>query len=130
MHKLGIGYTKFFNLKYQEVGRVFQGSYKAKLVAEETYLKYLCVYIQVINVLELFPGGFEAALRNFNEAMKFVDNYPFSSHLDYIGLRNSLIIDKDILAEIIPTAEDYKKLVRDLVIARDYHQVLGNLSLE
>lgn len=130
MHKLGIGYTNFFNLKYQEVGKVFQGSYKAKLVAEEMYLKYLCVYIQVINVLELFPGGFEAALRNFNEAMKFVDNYPFSSHLDYIGLRNSLIIDKDILAEIIPTTEDYRKLVRDLVIVRDSHQILGNLSLE
>lgn len=130
MHKLGVGYTKFFNIKHQEVGRVFQGPYKFKLVAEETYLKYLCVYIQVINVLELFPGGFEAALKNFKEAMEFLNKYQFSSHPDYVGLRNSLIIDKDVLSELFSNSEDYKKFVNDVLLAKDFNQILGDLKLE
>lgn len=130
MHKLGMGYANFFNLKYHEVGSIFQGPYKAKLVNEETYLKYLAVYIQVINVLELYPGGFEAALENFNEAMKFLDEYQFSSHLDYAGLRNSLIIDKDILGEFFPTPGDYRKFVKETLTARDYNEILKDLILD
>jgi len=130
MQKLGIGYTNYFNLKYQEVGKVFQGSYKAKLVNEEMYLKYLCIYIQVINVLELFPGGLKMALRNFNDAMKFVDDYPFSSHLDYAGLRRSLIIDKDVLGELFPTPEDYRKFVHDSVLSKNFYQILEKEDLK
>lgn len=132
MQKLGIGYTNYFNLKYQEIGKVFQGGYKAKLVDEEMYLKYLCIYIQVINVLELFPGSLNAALKNFKDAMKFIDDYPFSSHPDYTELRRSLIIDKDVLGEFFPTSEDYRKFVHDSVIAKDFYQILEkeNLRLE
>lgn len=130
MQKLGIGYTNYFNLKHQEVGKVFQGSYKAKLVNEEMYLKYLCIYIQVINVLELFPGGLEKALKDLKNAMKFVDDYPFSSHPDYAGLRRSLIIDKDVLGELFPTSEDYRKFARDSVLARDFYQVLEKEDLK
>lgn len=127
MQKLGIGYTNYFNLKYQEVGKVFQGSYKAKLINEEMYLKYLCIYIQVINVLELFPGGLETALKK--DAMKFVDDYPFSSHLDYAGLRTSLIIDKDVLGELFPTSEDYRKFAHDSVLAKNFYQILEKEDL-
>ena len=132
MQKLGIGYTNYFNLKYQEVGKVFQGAYKAKLVNEEMYLKYLCIYIQVINVLELFPGGVKRALKNFKDAMNFVDDYSFSSHLDYAGLRRSLIIDKDVLGELFSTPEDYRKFVYDSVISKNFYQILEkkDLSLE
>ncbi len=129
MQKLGIGYTNYFNLKYQEVGKVFQGGYKAKLVNEEMYLKYLCIYIQVINVLELFPGGLKTALKSPKDAMKFVDDYPFSSHLDYAGLRKSLIIDKDVLGEFLPTSEDYRKFAHDSVIAKDFYQILEKEDL-
>lgn len=129
MQKLGIGYTNYFNLKYQEVGKVFQGGYKAKLVNEEMYLKYLYIYIQVINVLELFPGGPKTALKNFKNAMKFVDHYPFSSHLDYAGLRRSLIIDKDVLGELFPTSKDYRKFVRDSVLAKNFYQILEKEDL-
>ena len=129
MQKLGTGYTNYFNLKYQEVGRVFQGSYKGRTIKDQLYLEYLSVYIQVINVLELFPGGLKKALENIDEALKFTEKYPFSSYQDFIGLRKSLIIDKDILGERFPTTEDYKKFVRDVIEARKYG-ILGDLTLE
>ncbi|NQU82891.1 MAG: transposase [Parcubacteria group bacterium] len=134
MQKLGIGFTNYFNLIHREEGRLFQGSYKGKTVGDDQiYLEYLSVYIQVINVLELFPGGFKKALEDIDKALEFVEQYQFSSYQDFIGLRESLIIDKDILGEIFLTPEHYKKFVRDILMARTvrkYEEVLEYLVIE
>lgn len=129
MQKLGVGYTNYFNLKHQEVGRVFQGAYKGRAIKNQIHLEYLSVYIQVINVLELFPGGLEKAFENIDEALRFAEQYPFSSFRDMMGIRKSLIIDKDILGEIFPTPEDYKKFTRDVLEGRKY-EILDTLKLE
>jgi len=129
MQKLGVGYTNYFNYQHKEVGRVFQGAYKGRTVKDQIYLEYLSVYIQVINVLELFPGGFKKALENLDEGLKFVERYPFSSYQDFIGLRKSLIIDKDILSEVFDTPEEYKKFVWDVIRERKY-EILDNLKME
>ena len=129
MQKLGTGYTNYFNLKHQEVGSVFQGGYKGRTVIENIYLQYLSVYIQVINVLELFPGGPKEAFKNINKALKFVEKYPFSSYQDFIGLRKSLIIDKDILGEIFSTSGEYKKFVVDVVKNKKY-KLLEDLKID
>lgn len=130
MHKLGMGYSKFFNLKYQEVGKVFQGPYKAKAVKDQRYLEHLCIYIQVLNILELFPGGFGAALSNITEAIRFVNEFPFSSHQDYAGLRNSLIIDRDVLGEIFLTSNEYNKFVYNSIIAKDFSNLSDDLRFD
>lgn len=131
MQKLGIGLTNYFNLVHQVEGRLFQGSYKGKTIGDDQqYLQYLSVYIQVINVLELFPGGLAKAFENIDEALKFVEQYPFSSYQDFIGLRKSLIIDKDILEEIFLTPKQYKEFVYDVLTARQYEEVLEYLIIE
>lgn len=65
MKKVGDAFTKYINFKYGESGRIFQGSYKGKLVKEERQLQYLDAYIQVFNPFELYPGGIEKALKEF-----------------------------------------------------------------
>jgi len=136
MQKVGTGFSKYSNTKYQNVGRIFQGPYKIKIIPEQRYLEYLMVYIQVINVLNLFPGGIDEALKNPKKAIGFVDNYSFSSHPDYTGLRKSLIIDKDILGKIFSTPEKYKEFVYQTLAGKNLSQgeniseILGNLTLE
>lgn len=131
MHKLGTGYTNYFNIRHQEIGRLFQGSYKGRTVGEELYLEYLSVYIQVINVMELFPGGLKKALGNIDKGLKFAEKYLFSSYPDYVGLRKSLIIDKDILGERFLTPGDYRKFVREVIEGRKYDLLeLEDLRLE
>ncbi len=129
LHKLGVGYTNYFNTKYQETGRLFQGPYKGKIVDGERYLMYLSVYIQVINVLELFPGGIKEAFKNLDKALRFTEEYPFSSYQDYLELRKSLIIDKDILGEAFNSPENYKNFVRDVIEKKEY-ETLEDLTLE
>ena len=129
MQKLGVGFTNYFNAKYKEVGRVFQGPYKAKIVKEQIYLEYLSVYIQVINVLELFPGGLKEAFKNINKALQFAEKYLFSSYQDYINSRESLITDKDIFGKIFSEPNNYKKFVRNIIIGRKY-EILDDLKID
>ena len=130
MQKIGVGYTNYFNLKYQEVGRLFQSAYRGKTIKnEQSYLEYLTVYIQVINTLELFPGRIEKALENIDEGLKFVEKYQFSSYQDFIGLRRSLIIDKDVLGEIFPNSESYKEFAR-AIIENKKCEIIEDLELE
>src|SRR5258706_12132561 len=56
MRKLGVGYSMFFNLKYERSGALFGGLFKSKLIgADDNYLKQLMGYVH-INPLEIqFP---------------------------------------------------------------------------
>lgn len=47
MRALGDSYTQYFNKKYQRVGPLFQGVYKAVLVKKEPYLLHLSRYIHL-----------------------------------------------------------------------------------
>lgn len=88
MRKLGTGMTNRFNTRYAETGKLFQGSYKARLIDNENYLRHLFVYIHVKNAFEMYPGGFERALTSFNDAYDFALQYPYSSFAHY-GLKSN-----------------------------------------
>lgn len=45
MKQLANAYTGYFNQKYNRVGPLFQGRYKAKLIEHDDYLMYLSAYI-------------------------------------------------------------------------------------
>lgn len=47
MHRLGTGYTKYFNQKYENSGSLFQGTYKAKHINTNEYLLHLSAYINL-----------------------------------------------------------------------------------
>jgi putative transposase len=81
-----------FNARHVSDGSIFQGAYKSKTVDDDSYLRYLVFYIQVKNVLELYPGGLEAALGDFDQAWNWALAYPFSSLRSYVLGENSPII--------------------------------------
>lgn len=92
MQKIGTAYTKYFNLRHKRVGRLFQGPFGAILVNDENYLLRLSRYIH-LNPLDLiFPAWREEKVKDWNEAMRFLINYPWSSLPDYLGVRNSNLI--------------------------------------
>jgi len=82
-----------FNVKYESKGSIFQGAYKSMLVDKDSYLKHLLFYIQVKNVLELYPGGLVKALEDFDKAWNWALNYQFSSLPAYVSDIGSQIID-------------------------------------
>ncbi|MFH0803545.1 MAG: transposase [Candidatus Tagabacteria bacterium] len=127
MRKFGTGMTNYFNSKYQEKGRLFQGAYKARLIDSDIYLKYLSVYIQVKNPFELYPGGLGKAVKEFNKAFDFAIDYPYCSLADYAGDRESPIIDKDLLGELFPNPKDYKNFARECILGMNLEEKLGDV---
>ena len=115
MQKLGTGYTKYFNTKYERVGPLFQGPFKAVKIKKDTQLNYILVYINVINPGQELEFELKSAAQDPEEILRFVENYPWSTHPEYLGKRDSIIIDKGIATKLFPSAKSYSNFVSDLI---------------
>src|SRR3989344_2475546 len=88
MRKSGTGYTNYFNKKYDRVGPLFQGKFKAVLVKKEQHVLYLPHYIH-LNPLDLStPEWRSGSIQNIKLALDFLESYRWSSYADYIGKNN------------------------------------------
>ena len=130
MMKLGTGLTNFLNTKYHESGRVFQGPYKARTIKDDQYLQYLDVYIHVLNPLELYPGGLEKALTQFDEALEFAVNYSFCGLPDVLRKRSLSIIDRDILKDWFSSLKAYKEFAYEAAVVKNTKEMLGKLAID
>lgn len=130
MRKFGVGFTNYTNIKYKEVGRVFQGSYKSRTLNNERYFQYLDAYIQVLNPFELYSGGIGKAVKEFDKVFEFAINYPFCSLGESFGKRKLSIIDRDILKDAFPDLEIYKEFARDALLIRNIRELLGKLTID
>ncbi|MBI3634161.1 MAG: transposase [Candidatus Yonathbacteria bacterium] len=117
MHKFGTGMTNRFNTRHKETGRLFQGSYKARRVDSDNYLKYLNVYVHIKNIFELYPGGIERVLYEFEDAYQFAIHYPYTSLGIYINNNQKIkeIISSDILNDEFADEQEFKKFARACV---------------
>src|SRR3989338_5121487 len=73
MQKLGTGYTMYFNLVNQRVGGLFQGTFKAKIIENETYLMHLLRYIH-LNPIELVEAKWKEKGIAWKKVKKILDN--------------------------------------------------------
>lgn len=123
MQKLGTGYTRYFNNKYQRVGSLFQGTFKAVPVEKDTYLKYLLAYINVINPGELLePKLKEEGIQNIKEIIRFADDYFWGTHQEYSGKRESIIIEKGLLGEFFPNGRKYRQFVEGILKSKKWEK--------
>lgn len=85
LHRLQMGYSKYFNLKNERSGNLFQGAYKAVRVQKTNQFQYLPLYIHM-NPLDLVePAWEERGIRDIRKAMKFLEEYSWSSLKTYIA---------------------------------------------
>lgn len=108
--KINGGYAKYFNNKYQRAGALFQGKYKSILIEKDAHFIHLPYYIHS-NPLDLkFPEWRSKEIKNYKEAMKFLENYRWSSFPDYIGKKNfPSVTQRKFLLEFFEGPEQYKK---------------------
>ena len=121
MKRLGVGMVKRFNEKYHERGSLFQGSYRAKTIDDENYLKYVSVYIHVKNAFDVYPDGYERACRNFDRAYAWAQKYPYCSLGDYSGEHTRPLIKKEMLGELFTTSE-YDEFAKEMIQQRQEFQ--------
>lgn len=97
LSKLCTGYSKYFNKKYDHVGGVFQDQFKSVLVSSDSQLFWLSAYIHQNPVVV--------------DIVKKLEDYQWSSYLDYVGLRKGQLCDKDFIIKMIGSVAGYSKFV-------------------
>ncbi|MBN2197630.1 transposase [Candidatus Wolfebacteria bacterium] len=128
--KINGGYAKYFNNRYQRTGTLFQGKYKSILIKQDAHLIHLPYYIH-LNPLDLkFPEWRNRELKNYKAAMKFLENYRWSSFPDYIGKKNfPSITQREFLKDFFEGTKNYKKEMEKFLKELDIDEI-KDLTLE
>jgi len=130
MHKLDMGYSKYFNARYKRTGTLFEGRYKPIPVTKESHLIHLPYYIHC-NPLDLsFPGWRGRELVNHEAAVESLKSYRWSSHLDYLGVKNfPSITSRKFLLEMFGGTKGYQQAIRQWLRSMDLEST-GKVRLE
>jgi putative transposase len=95
MRSLITRYSMYFNKRNNRIGCLFQGTYKATLVENETYLLHLSRYIHLNSHNHLYAKDTPLHIH-------------YSSYGDYLGLRKTSWIKTDLILSYLKTL---KKLI-------------------
>lgn len=83
MKKVCVGYSMYFNTKYEHSGVLFQGRFKSNHVDSDAYFRHIFSYVH-LNPVELTEKNWkEAGVRNKKHVTDFLDRYLYLSFLDY-----------------------------------------------
>jgi REP element-mobilizing transposase RayT len=97
MQRFSISYTKAMNKRYDRVGALFQGAFRAEHVDDNAYLVHLSRYIHLNPV--------SAGL------VPCAENWEFSSYRDYIGLREGKLPRPQSVLSQFQSPEAYQGFV-------------------
>ena len=109
MRKIG-GYAYYFNKKYQRIGSLFQGRFKALLIKDENQLKNTFVYIHT-NPVEIIENNWKKfEVKDPESAIKFIEAYRWSSYPDYLTAGNfSNLLIKNFFLKLFDGKENCKQ---------------------
>lgn len=116
MKKLNMGYAKYFNEKYKRTGALWQGKYKKIHIKRNAHFVYIPYYIH-LNPLDMsMPEWREGKVKSAQDALAYLHNYRWSSHRDYLGVKNfPSITQRDILEKMLDSKEKYEKEIAAIV---------------
>ena len=97
MQPLAVSYAKSIKKQQQRSGHLFQGSFQARLVDNDAYLKWLSRYIHLNPV----AAGLVAEPAD----------WAYSSYRDYAGLRQGTLPDCDFILSQFPSRQAYDAFV-------------------
>lgn len=131
MMKFGAGYGGYFNRKYNRKGHVFQNRFFSVRIKNEEQLKIVFVYIHTNPISLIEPNWKEKGIKNPEEVMKFLENYKWSSYLDYIGKRNfPSVSERDFLSQVLEGNHGCKGLIDYWIRYKGEIKEFANLVLE
>ncbi|MCX6763138.1 MAG: transposase [Candidatus Moranbacteria bacterium] len=95
MHKVGLGYSKYFNHRHKRSGVLFQGKFQAINIDSNEYLLYLSAYV------------------NKNKFIHGYDNeFNFSSLNEYIGKSKVSLCSKNVILKQFRNKEEYNEYLK------------------
>ena len=121
IQKLNTAYVMYYNKKYKRTGGLFEGKFKSEHSNNDRYLKYLFSYIHLNPVKLIQKDWKETGIKNIKNAFKYLQNYKYSSCLDYLNIKriqNKILNIKDF-PKYFP---DKKSFLREILEWLDYNK--------
>jgi putative transposase len=115
MKKVCVGYSMYFNTKYEHSGVLFQGRFKSSHIDTERYFKHIFSYVH-LNPVELIEREWkEEGIRNKNRTRDFLNGYGYSSFYDYsVGPRpERAILSYDDAPDFLKDQNDLEEMLSD-----------------
>lgn len=104
--KVSLSYTKYYNTKYDRIGPLFQGEFKAVLIESDEQLIHISRYIHLNPIVSFL--------------VKDLNRFDWSSYLEYLNNVEGLCSKEDVMG-FFKSPKEYEKFVLDQV---DYGQQL------
>lgn len=116
MKKLNMGYTKYFNEKYERSGTLWQGKYKSIPIERDSHLLYIPYYIHLNPLDYTYPEWRKGEVHDIRAALAYLETYRWSSHLDYLGLPNfPSVTDRYELTLLLGTKSAYESNIVEII---------------
>ena len=106
MRSLATRYSMYFNKRYDRVGKLFQGHYKAVFINDDNYLLHLSRYIH------LNPKEINSDLLN-----------AYSSYAEYLGKRNTTWLKPSFILDYFNNS-----VTKDIKKFNSYNHFVENYS--
>lgn len=133
MQKVGAGYSAYFKEKYgiQGKGHFFQGRFVSVYIKTDDQLKIVFVYIHVNSISLIEPRWKEIGIKNPQKAIKFIENYKWSSYPDYIGKQNfPSVTERDFMLKVMGGEQGCKDFVENWIKYKGKIREFADLALE
>src|SRR3989338_6480987 len=131
LKRICTSYSMYFNKKYERVGSLFQGIYKAINIEDENYLLHLSRYIHLnpSEILRVDP---------FKGSTLELGSYRWSSYPEYIGKRKTEWVKTDLILSYFSSVKSSNLSLKDLNAYQSFveeypteaKEIIGKLSLE
>lgn len=118
MKKFQQSYSKYFNLKNQRSGSLFQSMFKAVRIETDEQLLHVSRYIH-LNPVSSF-------LVNKEE----IEKYPWSSLQDYIGEKTHQFIEPDLILANFGSREKYGEFIADQIKYQQELEKIKHIALD
>ena len=112
MQKLGTGYTKYFNKRYERTGVLFQGVFQAKHIAKDEYLLHLSRYIHLNALAIIRPKWRDSGIKNPKETCYLLKNYKWHSLPFWLDDKPCLLkLFPDIVLDQFSSNSEYEQFL-------------------
>jgi len=119
MNNFSNSYVRYFNIRNERHGPLFQGPFKARRVENDEQLMHISRYIHLNPVASCVIKESE------------LDNYPWSSFPEYLGEKSlKTVCDKEIVLGLFKSKEDYRKFVHNQIDYAKRLEKIKHLKIE